>query len=642
MADVLIVPPADLKGLDLARLGNSARSPFDGLEDRARARALVYQPITTDELLDALRGQGFFPHGIYLPDDEQMRIKVHAKLEELGFIGDTDLRQRKYQALQDAGERWEAKGIPGHWTGQQAWARSRAQFRIVAVGRRGGKSKFAANEAVAFARTRPRSRVWVCAPNMDLVARPFDLIVELIGDLRLSTETFRNSAQHKLIVLENGSAIEGVSLENPGSSAGAAVDFAIIDEAAQVDERAWTRAVLPPLADRQGRALLISSYEGEDAFFFEKAERARVISVEKGKQSAWAFFQEPSWDTNFYLFPQGRSSPMLEILREEMDLSPGEFLEQFGAIPARNKTLVFPEFREKVHVDPAVAFNPEYPVWVGVDPTGGNSVYAVVVAQYYDDHLYVIDEFGQPATSAAEISRFFEDKPWRKNVTDMVVDSAAFTEATNWALLGWPAYPVFEKPPITDRLPIHRNLLRDPKAYYDLYRALTNAILEKRGREPNSDFFASPREQLELVEEVEKMLSDRDISSQHLAVLRRTARLHIAPHCTEIIREHKRYRYPKKKPGIGVRENPVDADNDYMDAAGYLCWSFRHLIEQYTIPANDQAVIKSLVVDVANPLPEVLDLRPPPVPATRQQGFLRACREQFRSTGQHARVRSIA
>lgn len=550
----------DLLGLDLTALGKApVRTSLDEVQERAQARVDIFRPVTVDERLLALRGQGFYPHGIYLPADDDLRQGVVEALRDIGNIQDPDARQRDYLYLQETGSLWEQAGVRGRWTGQQAWTRSTAQFRLVAVGRRGGKSSYAANEAVAMARLRPRFHIWLCAPTMKLVGRCFKMVDDLIHDLGVMTKVRRNTEQSMYIELENGSTIEGVSLEDPKIAAGAVVDLAIVDEAAQILEASWVRGVMPPLADHNGSALLIGSWEGQEGFFFEIAAKARADGSDE-----WDVFQDPSWEVNFYMFPQGRQSAAIKVM--ERNMNPVDFLEQFGAIPARNKLRVFPEFREKVHVGD-YPFNPDHPVIVCADPSGGAAEYGILAIQDYQEYVVVIDEVYIKATTSAELHPLLNSKIWRPNVKEMIVDSAAFVEVEHWARLGWPAYPVHDKPPVQDRLPLHRNLLRDPQRYYMLHRQMMDELLLESGRQENEDYFLSAAEQKTLAITIEERLSDEKISDAHLQVLRDCARLFVDRHCVWTIMEHKLYSYPRgrRAGNLNIREKPADAYDHLLD-----------------------------------------------------------------------------
>ena len=578
-----------LAGLDFSKLAKSPSADWlQQWEDRAAARVVPFRPVTPDERLEMFRRLNWRPHGLFVPDDEAAQIELLRRARAVGEIDFPDHRLRAYHTLQDETERWAEQGIEGRWTGQQALARSRARFRIAAWGRRGGKTTEAAMEAVGVAMLRPRSWIWLAAPTMKLVSRAFDKVMEVVRDQGLKTRTVRDTTQEKLCVLENGARLEGMSLENIFSAAGAAIDLAIIDEAAQVLPEAWARAILPPLTDRNGQALLISSWEGEGDFFHQKAIDARADMVAHGTDAAWEMFQDASYDINFYAFPQGRQTPALVQAAKEME--PHEFLEQFGGIPASARERVFPEFKEKVHVT-NVEYNPDLPVILSVDPSGGSNAYAILAIQEYTDMTVIFDEIYETHRSTEEIAEILASRPWLKatqvsrdgdllpqweveGISDMIVDSAQPEEMRRWQRMGFPAYSLEKKPQIWERIPFMRNLIRDPVRFFRFYRNRVNLVLEKMGREPDSDGSLDAEGQKALMIEVEESLNDEHLIGETLRYLRSCARLRVDASCTYTINEFKTYTYPKRRRlNMNYQEKPRDWMNHSMDAYGYYVWT---------------------------------------------------------------------
>jgi phage terminase large subunit-like protein len=64
----------------------------------------------------------------------------------------------------------------------------------------------------------------------------------------------------------SGGWVQVRSADNPDSLRGEGLDFVVLDEAAYMKEEAWTEALRPALADRQGRALFISTPAGLNWF----------------------------------------------------------------------------------------------------------------------------------------------------------------------------------------------------------------------------------------------------------------------------------------------------------------------------------------------------------------------------------------
>lgn len=563
--------------------------------DRAEARALKFQPMTVADRLEGFRRIHYWPWGLFMPDDPDGVEEVRARLKALGDIPEEDARILAYRALQDETESWEQQGVAGHWTGQQGIARSAARFRIAGYGRRAGKTFHAAREGIVVAISRPRSTVWVAAPIMRLVSRGFDMIDELVADLHLPTVMRRNGKDEKLIVLENGSRIEGMSLDNILNAAGASVDFAIVDEAAQIVPDAWHRAIAPPLTDKQGQALLISSYEGEEGFFYEQARRAKSEGL-----ANWEAFHGESWD-NFYAFPQGRKSPA--IMEEARSMDPQDFLEQFGAVPMHQRHLVYREFKTPVHVGD-YPFNPKHPVYLAGDPSGGANEYAVAALQDYergcgehDNCIHMIDEYYVAGVLADDVIAWCWRQPWAENVKEVILDSALPSEVERWLRGGFTAFYVEDKPQPEERFPILKRLLRDPLRYYPFYRRKLAELLDADGKTLDQFEHLDVPEQRRVTLALEEMLADVNLFERPADVkaLRACARFFVDKRCVSVTDEFRRYAYTRRKFNNHNLPERARAWKDHLlDAIGYYTWHY-HRIEYET--ALEHASMPYLLVD---------------------------------------------
>jgi hypothetical protein len=554
--------------------------------ERAQARLFKFQPVTAQDRLDAFKGIHFQPHGLYLPDDPDRQLDIRQQLMEMGKNPSEDMRLVSYTALQHETAKLAEQGIPGKWTGQQAVARSEARFRIVAWGRRGGKTFYAASEAIAIAMARPRSWVWLAAPIARLAGRAFDYVVQYVQDLGIEDQcSIRNQTQEKQILFPNGSRIEGISLENYMSAAGAAIDFAVVDEAAQIVPEAWYRAILPPLMDRNGGALLISSYEGEGDFFSDKVlevqkeeERAKALGYEFKPE--WELFQAASYDVNFYAFPQGLNTKTLVDARKEMPVV--DFLEQFGAQVSGSRDRIFSEFFERVHVG-NYPYNPEHPVRLAIDPSSGANPYAIAVIQDYGDYMVIIDEFYERNTKVEEYHPMILRRPWAENVVDGVIDSAWPSDIVRWNELGWRVYPVSPKPQVEDSVGIVKEMLRNSRLYDSFYRARLNWFLQAAGYEPDTDAFLPKEVMHEIVQKVEESLAPENLSDDvhcdgkdcdhDVCHLRMANRIFVNRSCVNTILEFKSYSWKKRRNlNMNFEERPRKYQDHLMDAIRYYIW----------------------------------------------------------------------
>lgn len=131
---------------------------------------------------------------------------------------------------------------------------SAARFRIIAAGRRFGKTQLAAREAVTY--TDPDALIWWVAPTYDEAGRGWDAVTAALPD-RIIADT--HETWPKSITLVNGAQFEFRSTERQNSNRGEGLDLLILDEADDIRDAAWTEDLRPSLSDTQGDMIAIST-----------------------------------------------------------------------------------------------------------------------------------------------------------------------------------------------------------------------------------------------------------------------------------------------------------------------------------------------------------------------------------------------
>lgn len=143
---------------------------------------------------------------------------------------------------------------------QREIAESPARYRVIAAGRRWGKTRCAA--ALCLQAALQHGRVFWIAPTYKIAEVGWR---ELKGLAQQVNATIRE--QDKRITLRQSFGwIQVRSADDPQSLRGEGLNLVVFDEAAYTKEQAWTEAIRPALADRQGRALFISSPNGKNWF----------------------------------------------------------------------------------------------------------------------------------------------------------------------------------------------------------------------------------------------------------------------------------------------------------------------------------------------------------------------------------------
>jgi hypothetical protein len=173
--------------------------------------------------------------------------------------------------------------------GQQVVLDSPARFKVMNCGRRWGKTVLAAKIAVSKTR-KPNQMIWWVAPQYRITKRGYEEVLKQLppGVLAHDPPPSSNFDAGRAVILrfKNGTKMEFYSAERPEGMLGAAVDFAVLDEAAIMPMRIWNQIVSPTLIDHLGGALMISTPRGRN-WFYKAWQRGQ--DPEQKEWDSWTF-----------------------------------------------------------------------------------------------------------------------------------------------------------------------------------------------------------------------------------------------------------------------------------------------------------------------------------------------------------------
>lgn len=140
----------------------------------------------------------------------------------------------------------------------------KTRFKIVAAGRRCGKSRLSAVTLLIEALNCPEgSSVMYVAPTM---GQARSIIWELLHDL--GRPVIKSSHVNNLeITLLNGRKILVRGADNPDSLRGVSLTYLVLDECAFIKQDVWEKILRAALSDQKGRALFISTPSGRNWFY---------------------------------------------------------------------------------------------------------------------------------------------------------------------------------------------------------------------------------------------------------------------------------------------------------------------------------------------------------------------------------------
>ena len=203
---------------------------------------------------------------------------------------------------------------------------SEARFRVVACGRRWGKTFLAMRQAFKMMLPRymeagRKQRGWVVAPTFPLVREDWMNAEFILRDAITSKhQTEMRMEFGKVGTLEFKSA----EREDEGLR-GAGLDCCVLDEASRISKKSWEQGIRPALADKKGRAIFISTPKGRNWFY--------EIYL-KGKEAGSEFksWQHPTWSNPYFPMDEWKiiqqTTPQM-ILKQEYE---ADFLEDEATV----------------------------------------------------------------------------------------------------------------------------------------------------------------------------------------------------------------------------------------------------------------------------------------------------------------------
>jgi len=252
---------------------------------------------------------------------------------------------------------------------QQTVAKDTARFRLVAAGRRFGKSFLAIRELCYFARN-PGTTNYYIAPTYRMArAIAWEPLKERLAELRWIKKVNETDMRIDLV---NGSKIFCRGADNPDSLRGIFVSgIVIFDEYADMDPSIWT-VMRPAMADKGGHAMWIGSPKGKNHFY---------DMFIHGKTA-------DNWSAYKFTTLEGGNVPAEEIEDARRDMDERTFKQEFLADWISYVGLVYYAFSDE-HV---TKFNEETPkeICIGMDHNVDPGT--AVIARQDKLGLHVFDE----------------------------------------------------------------------------------------------------------------------------------------------------------------------------------------------------------------------------------------------------------
>jgi hypothetical protein len=268
---------------------------------------------------------------------------------------------------------------------------SPARFKVVAAGRRFGKTQMALVQLLHGCLSKPGLYRYV-APTA-VLARKTLWRRKLKRALHPSWLSKKPNETNMEVWFRNGSILEVMGAEDPDGLRGEGVSGIVLDEYADMDEIAWSEAVRPSLADEKGWATFIGTPKSHNHFYNLWLQGFNTST----DYAAWQAWQFKSVD-NPLLDP-------VEIEEARRTTDPRTFRQEWEASFEALAGRVYYAFQRATHVAP-VTLDPALPVCLAfdfnIDPA------TCVIGQQQGQHVRVwrevrITHAGGEATKATAL-----------------------------------------------------------------------------------------------------------------------------------------------------------------------------------------------------------------------------------------------
>jgi hypothetical protein len=145
---------------------------------------------------------------------------------------------------------------------QEVWT-DPARFKVIAAGRRTGKSRMAAWRLIVSALEADKGHVWYVAPTQQQAR---DIMWQQL--LELGNPVIANSHVNNMqLTLINGSIISLKGADRPETMRGVALKFVVLDEYADIKPTVFEQILRPALADLKGHCIFIGTPKGRNHFY---------------------------------------------------------------------------------------------------------------------------------------------------------------------------------------------------------------------------------------------------------------------------------------------------------------------------------------------------------------------------------------
>lgn len=297
----------------------------------------------------------------------------------------------------DLGYRAREQFFPFH-AREQRWA-------CIVAHRRAGKTVACIMDLVdaALRCTKPNPRFAYIAP---LYTQAKDVAWTYLKQYTAPIPGVGHNESELRVDLPNGARVRLYGAENYDRLRGLYLDGVILDEAADMDPRAWSEVIRPALSDRKGWAVFIGTPKGRNSFY----------EIMYGSEQWPGAIKDDDWFSLTLRASETKLVPDEELADARKVMTPEQYEQEYecsfdaaiiGAYYGREMADI--ERQGRVRSAP---WEPSLPVYTAWD-LGLDDATAIWFVQAAGGEIRVIDYYETNNTSLTEVSRVLRnDKPY--------------------------------------------------------------------------------------------------------------------------------------------------------------------------------------------------------------------------------------
>ena len=267
---------------------------------------------------------------------------------------------------------------------------SNKRFRVLVSGRRFGKTYLCITEMMKYA-SKVKQNIWYVAPTFKMAR---EIVWSKLKEMLYAFNWIEsiNESNLSITIKKTGSKISLKGCENYDGLRGTGLNFLILDEFADIDEKAWTEVLRASISDTQGDVLMCGSPKG----YGNWAYRMYL----KGKE-------DKEWDSFQFTTLQGGMVTADEIEQAKQDIDIRTFRQEFEGTFENYAGAVYYNFHP---VESVVEKQIDWtkPLHIGmdfnVDPM------SACVGQIEKDKIYFVDEIVIYSSNTDEMVQEIKDR----------------------------------------------------------------------------------------------------------------------------------------------------------------------------------------------------------------------------------------